>query len=66
MKQYKATSINHKGQRRIAVEFENKLELINRFKKLTGRKWSTSLKVWNLPENKKYRKQFGLPLFKTR
>ncbi len=63
MSTFKATLINHKGQRRIAVEFENKLELRQRFKKLRGSKWSASKRVWHLPDNKTYRKQFGLPLY---
>jgi len=65
MKQYKATSINHKGQRRIAVEFENKLELRQRFKQLRGAKWSVSKKVWHLPDTKENRKRFGLPMYDT-
>ncbi|RYM35410.1 integrase [Brumimicrobium glaciale] len=63
MKNFKAWLINHKDQRRIAVEFENKLELRQRFKKLRGAKWSPSLKVWHLPDNKVYRKQFGIPIY---
>lgn len=46
---YKAELITHKGQNRIAVYFDNKPELILRFKKLAGAKWSASLKVWHLP-----------------
>lgn len=63
MQTFKASLINHNGQRRIAVEFENKLELRQRFKKLRGAKWSPSLKVWHLPDNKVYRKQFGIPIY---
>ncbi|HLV42626.1 MAG TPA: site-specific integrase [Brumimicrobium sp.] len=63
MSTYKATLIIHKDQSRIAVEFENKLELRQRFKKLRGAKWSASLKVWHLPNTKAYRKQFGLPIY---
>lgn len=60
MKQFKAYIITHKGQKRIAVEFENKFELRHRFKRLRGAKWSASKKVWHLPDNQKYREQFGL------
>src|SRR5690554_2290224 len=59
----KATLINHNGQRRIAVQFENKAELRYRFKQLRGARWSSSKKVWHLPDTKVYRKQFGLPLY---
>ena len=59
---YKAYFINHHGKKRIAVEFPNQIELINRFKKLSGSQWSRSLKVWHLPDNNKYRKMYNLPL----
>jgi len=65
MSTFKAVLINYKGQHRIAVQFENKLELRQRFKMLRGAKWSTSLKVWHLPDNKTYRKQFGIPIYDT-
>lgn len=65
MKSFKAWLINHKDQRRIAVEFENKLVLRQRFKKLRGAKWSPSLKVWHLPDNKTYRNQFDIPIYDT-
>lgn len=57
---YKAEPILHKGQKRIAVYFERKPELIARFKKLKGAQWSASLKVWHLPDTITYRQQFGL------
>lgn len=63
MKTFKAWPIEYEGKRRIAVEFENKLELRQRFKKLRGAKWSSSLKVWHLPDSKTYRKQFGIPIY---
>ena len=63
MSTFKATLINHNGQRRIAVQFENKAELRYRFKQLRGARWSSSKKVWHLPDTKVYRKQFGLPLY---
>lgn len=59
---YKAYFINHHGKKRIAVEFPNQTELINRFKKLIGRQWSSTLKVWHLPDTSKYRKMYNLPL----
>lgn len=58
---YKALLIKYKGQDRIAVSFENKTEYIDRFRKLEGAKWSTTLKVWHLPDTETYRKQFKIP-----
>lgn len=58
---YSAKLIEHKGEKRIAVYFEKNAELIARFKKLTGAKWSNTLKAWHLPDNAAYRKRFGLP-----
>lgn len=42
-------------------QFEKNTELITRFKKLDGAKWSTTLKVWHLPDTEKYRQKFKLP-----
>lgn len=64
MKTFKAWPIVYEGKRRIAVEFENKLELRKRFKKLRGAKWSPSLKVWHLPDTSNYREKFGITLYK--
>jgi site-specific recombinase XerD len=58
---YKAKLITHKGVNRIAVYFENKPELISRFKKLKGAKWSATLKVWHLPDHTENRVNFKLP-----
>jgi len=57
---YKAKRIKHKGENRIAVTFERKKELIERFKKLEDARWSATLKAWHLPDTKAYRKQFKL------
>ncbi|ANI90443.1 integrase [Arachidicoccus ginsenosidimutans] len=57
---YTANIITHKGQKRIAVTFEKQPELIARFKKLKGARWSASLKVWHLPDTAEYRKRFGV------
>lgn len=59
---YRCALIEHKGENRIAVYFEPKFDYINRFKKLIGAKWSSTLRVWHLPDNVTYRKQFGIPL----
>lgn len=57
---FKAQTITHKGQSRIAVYFENKPELTSRFKQLPGAKWSATLKVWHLPATAAYLKQFKI------
>jgi len=46
---------------RIAVEFEKNPDLIARFKKLEGAKWSSSTGVWHLPDTRAYRERFGMP-----
>ena len=58
--EYSAQIIVHKQKSRIAVHYENKPELIVRFKKLTDAKWSSSLKVWHLPDTKENRVKFNL------
>jgi integrase/recombinase XerD len=57
---YQSKIITYKNKKRIAVYFENKSELISRFKKLDGATWSATLKVWHLPATPKYLKQFKL------
>ncbi|MDN3585111.1 tyrosine-type recombinase/integrase [Pedobacter aquatilis] len=57
---YNTKLIKHKGENRIAVYFEKNEALINRFKQLSGAKWSNSLKVWHLPNNLTYRKLFKI------
>ena len=56
---YKSQVISHQGQRRIAVYFDNTRELTERFKKLEGSRWSSSLRVWHLPFTPEYEKQFN-------
>lgn len=58
---YSSKLITHKGESRIAVSFEKKPELIERFKRLAGAKWSASLKMWHLPDTTEYRQKFKLP-----
>lgn len=57
---YSAKRIKHNNQKRIAVYFENKAELIARFKKMEGARWSNTLKVWHLPDTEEYRIRFNL------
>ncbi|MBW7888995.1 MAG: tyrosine-type recombinase/integrase [Bacteroidetes bacterium] len=57
---YTVKLITHKGKKRIAVYFEKKPDLIERFKKLPGSRWSSTLKVWHLPDTVHYREMFGI------
>lgn len=57
---YTAEPIVHNGENRIAVTFDKNQELILRFKKLFGAKWSTTLKIWHLPDTQEYRNKFKL------
>jgi integrase/recombinase XerD len=57
---WEAKEIVHKGQNRIAVYFEKDIEAIKRMKALPGARWSATKKVWHLPDEPTYRKQFGL------
>lgn len=60
---YKTALIQHHQEARIAVYFEKDWEVIRRFKKLRGARWSSSLSVWHLPDTKEYRKQFGISAY---
>lgn len=55
-----AEIIEHKNESRILVRFDKNNELIERFKKLAGRRFSKTLGAWHLPDNTSYRNQFGL------
>ncbi len=57
---WKAEPIIHNNQPRIALYFEYSKEANQRIQKLTGAKWSSTLKVWHVPDNATYRKRFGL------
>ncbi|NLK57447.1 MAG: site-specific integrase, partial [Bacteroidales bacterium] len=57
---YLVKLIRHRGEKRIAVSFEKKQELIEGFKKLEGAKWSATLKVWHLPYTEAYCKLFKI------
>jgi integrase/recombinase XerD len=57
-----AEHIVHKSEKRITVRFKNRPELVERFKKLTGARWSTSLKSWHLPDTDGRSKQSQLML----
>ena len=57
---WKAEPIIHKGDARIALHFEYSQAANGRVRKLTGVRWSNTLKVWHVPDNELYRKQFKL------
>ncbi len=58
-----AKLINHKGSQRIAVYFENKVELIQQFKALNGARWSRTLRCWHLPDTSEYRTLFNISFY---
>jgi site-specific recombinase XerD len=57
---WKAEPIIHNKEARIALRFDYSKEANERVRKLTGVKWSNTLKVWHVADNAVYRKQFGL------
>lgn len=59
--EWEAEPFIHNKQARIALRFEYNKEANERVRQLTGVKWSTSLKVWHVPDSPAYRKQFKLP-----
>ncbi|WP_316787008.1 site-specific tyrosine recombinase/integron integrase [Pedobacter frigiditerrae] len=62
---WRADLVIHNGQNRIAIYFKKDIDLIARVKKLTGVKWSQSLKAWHIADNKKNRERFNLRIEKT-
>lgn len=58
--EFEAKLIRHRNKNRIAVWFENKPELITRFRKLDDAKWSSTLGVWHLPDTQTNREKFNL------
>lgn len=57
---WKAAIINYKKKTQIAVYFENNIEWNDRIKKLTGARWSQTVKAWVLPDTNENRKRFKL------
>ncbi len=58
--EFEAKLIKHRNKSRIAVWYDNKPELIARFRKLDNARWSTTLQVWHLPDTAVNRNKFGL------
>lgn len=48
----KASSILHKGEKRIKVDFKYTQALTETIKKISGAKWSESLRSWHIPYSK--------------
>ena len=48
----KASSIIHKNEKRIKVEFPNSKESTQLIKEITGAKWSATMKSWHIPYTK--------------
>ena len=57
---WEAKIITYKKEKRIAVYFEKNAELIVRIKKLTGSRWSQTLRAWHLPDTVEDRERFHL------
>jgi len=57
---WKAKIIIHNKEKRIAVYFEKKPELIDRIKKVEGSRCSQSMRLWHLPDTAKNTERFLL------
>ncbi|HEX7368004.1 MAG TPA: site-specific integrase [Pelobium sp.] len=55
-----ARPIRHRNKNRIAVWFENQPDLIVRFRRIEDARWSSTLKVWHVPDTQTNRKRFNL------
>jgi hypothetical protein len=47
---WKITPIEHRGEKRIKVEFSNNFGLNQKIRSLAGAKWSASLKSWHVAD----------------
>ncbi|MEJ7780875.1 MAG: site-specific integrase [Daejeonella sp.] len=59
---WRAMVIKHRGHNRIAVHFERTDDLVRRFRKLNGAKWSTELATWHLPDSEENRIRFKIEI----
>jgi integrase/recombinase XerD len=57
---WEAKAIKHNKEKRIAIYFEKDATLIARVKKLTGVRWSATLKAWHVPDNPENRERFKI------
>lgn len=58
--EWKAQLVNHRGEDRIAVYFENNNGLTARLRSLGDARWSQQMKAWHLPDTIENRKRFKL------
>ena len=57
---WKAKTLTHKKEKRIAVYFKKDATLIARIKQLDGARWSQSLLAWHIPDTDQNRIRFKL------
>jgi integrase/recombinase XerD len=57
--------VEHRGEKRLLIIFDNRPDWTERVRKLVGVRWSQTHKAWHVPDNESYRKQFSLPLTDT-
>lgn len=57
---WRAVAVKHRGQNRIAVYFDKTNNLVDRFRKLPGAKWSNTLAAWHIPDTKENRIRFKI------
>ena len=55
-----AKLIKHRGESRIAVQFEKDATLIKRIKQFEGVRWSQQKKLWHLPDTPENRDHFKI------
>ncbi len=58
--QVKFQPITHRGEKRIAIKFENINELNLRVRNLDGVKWSQTKKCWHVADTPENRKRFKI------
>jgi integrase/recombinase XerD len=59
-KEWKTEIILYHGEKRIAIRFEKRVEWILEIKKISGARWSPTLKAWHIQDSEEHRKLFGI------
>src|SRR6478609_6858094 len=54
--------VEHRGEKRLLIIFENRPDWTERVRKLVGVRWSKTHKAWHVIDNTYYRNLFGIPL----
>jgi integrase/recombinase XerD len=57
---WKARIMTHKGERRIAVEFEKTAQNVEKMRNFSGAAWSRTKNVWHVPAHPENLKIFGI------